>query len=796
MTKYIFVLISLLCSLYSNAQCVGEQGQVSWYYWGELPYYTIDQLFVDESFPNGPDLTRKLNSISAPDTYNDMYGSLIKGFISVPTSGPVTFNITSDDQSFFYLSTDASASNLVERALVEEWTGRDEHDKSPSQTSVPITLSANQLYYFEIQHREGGGGDHANLFWKNNFISQTEWVLVSSQYITDVCDDICPPKGTSCNDQNANTTNDIEDGNCHCVGTPNTTNACVGERGLVEVYFYNDITTGMLDELYVDPDYPTMPDQLVINSLGLQADWYNVNNNYGALIQGYLTVPVTGDYQFNLTGAMNVRFKLSSNSSPANIDNTIIETMYGTGVIQHDESSPQTSGIVSLSANTYYYYELHHASPTWGHHHSVFWKGPNHSDNNWHRIPSMYLYDYGCELACLKDGVVCDDGNPATANDQIINCDCQGTPCGGNTGVVCDDLSTLYEEFDYCEMTQELDNRADDAWLSCTASANPFLPTRSGYHWIHYDLGAKYLVHNTKVWNYNVQGQTNQGFRNVTVDYSEDGITWYNLGNYTWNLASGNSGYTGFNGPDFNGQAARYIMFTSLDNPNTCRGINKITFDIEVCPETGRECDDGVMLTVQDHYNNLCECEGVLAEDLNCQIDTLFITEEEVGSASFHAVKALVSNGEALSSSNVNYRAGMNIVLNAGFEIKGGAEFLAEIDDCGSALLFPSNSDVEKVKESENAVLKAMPKRGESLSVYALDGDKTQTVHFYIAQPGAITLSIFDHKGNEVSNIIIHDYQNYGDFYKRIQTSKLEKGVYMVRLQTKENVLSEKMIVL
>jgi hypothetical protein len=138
----------------------------------------------------------------------------------------------------------------------------------------------------------------------------------------------------------------------------------------------------------------------------------------------------------------------------------------------------------------------------------------------------------------------------------------------------------------------------------------------------------------------------------------------------------------------------------------------------------------------------------------------------------------------------------MNIVLNAGFEIKDGAEFLAEIDDCGSALLFPSNSDVEKVKESENAVLKAMPKRGESLSVYALDGDKTQTVHFYIAQPGAITLSIFDHKGNEVSNIIIHDYQNYGDFYKRIQTSKLEKGVYMVRLQTKENVLSEKMTVL
>ncbi len=795
MTKYIFVLISVLFSLQSYAQCVGEQGQVSWHYWGELPYYTIEQLYVDESFPNGPDLTRKLNSVSSPEAYNDHYGSVIKGFISVPTSGSVTFNITSDDQSFFYLSTDATAANLVERALVEQYTGNLEHDKSPAQTSVPLNLVANQLYYFEIQHREGGGGDHASLFWKNDFISQTEWVLVSSQFITDVCDDICPPKGSSCNDQNANTTNDIEDGNCNCVGVPNTSNTCVGERGLIQAYFYNDITTGTLDELYVDPDYPTMPDDLFINPLGLQADWDQERENYGVLIQGYLTVPISGDYQFNLTGAMNVRFKLSTNASPANVDNTIIETMYGTGVIQHDESPPQTSGTVALSANTYYYYELHHASPTWGHHHSVFWKGPNHSDDNWHRIPAMYLYDYGCELACLPTGQACNDGNPSTANDQIANCNCQGTPCGGNTGIACDDPRALFEEFDYCEMTPELDNRPDDAWLSCNAGTNPYLPSRSGFHWIHYDLGAKYVIHGTNVWNYNVQGQTNRGFRNVAVDYSTDGNTWFNLGTYTWNFASGNSGYTGFAGPDFNGESARYIMFTSLDDPSTCRGINKVTFDIEACPEAGSECDDGIALTVQDHFNNRCECIGYMPQELDCQVDTLFITEEQVGAASFHAVKALVSNGEALNNSDVNYRAGMNIVLNAGFEVVGGAEFLAEIEDCGGASLVMYDDD-KKINENAGSVLKKKPLREETLAVYALDGDKTQTIHFYIAQPGEISLDILDHKGNVVSQLLIHDYDNFGDFYKRLQTTKLNRGVYMVRLRTGNNVLSEKMTVL
>lgn len=798
MTRYICVLISLLFSLHSYAQCVGEQGQVSWHYWGDVPYYTIDQLYVDESFPNGPDIQRKLNSISAPRNYNDMFGAMIKGFINVPTSGPVTFNITSDDQTFFYLSTNDSATNLVERAFVSDYTEPDEHDKSPNQTSVSINLIANQFYYFEIHHREGGGGDHANLFWKNDFISQTEWVLVSSQFITDVCDDTCPPKGSSCNDGNASTANDIQDGNCNCVGTPNTSNTCIGERGLVQVYFYEGITTGTLDELYLDPDFPSMPDQLIVNPVGLQADWSGINENYGSLIQGYLTVPVTGDYQFNLTGAMNVRFKLSSDSSPVNIDNTIIETMYGTGVIQHDENPLQTSTTLSLNANTYYYYELHHGSPNWGHHHSVFWKGPNHGDNNWHRIPSLYLYDYGCELACLPNGLLCDDGDPATANDQIVNCNCQGTPCGGNTGVACDDPNALYEEFDYCEMTQGLDNRAEDAWLSCDAGENPFLPSRSGFHWIHYDLGARYLLHGTNIWNYNVEGQINQGFRMVTVDYSEDGNTWFNLGTYSWNLASGNSGYTGFNGPNFNGEAARYVMFTSLDNPSTCRGINKITFDIEACPEAGRECDDGLSVTVQDHYNDSCECRGVLFQDLDCQLDTLYITEEEIGPASFHAVRALVSNGEALNSSDVHYRAGMNIVLNAGFEVEGGAEFLAEIEDCGGAFLFPFNDGVvelEGVADESNS-FKKKPKREEFLSVYALDGDKTQTIHFYLSQAGKVALDILDNKGNVVSPVIMYDFENYGDFYKRIQTVKLDSGVYMVRLRTKESVLSEKMTVL
>ena len=45
----------------------------------------------------------------------------------------------------------------------------------------------------------------------------------------DLCVTTCPTAGTTCNDNNSNTTNDIEDGNCNCVGTPISTQTSCDE---------------------------------------------------------------------------------------------------------------------------------------------------------------------------------------------------------------------------------------------------------------------------------------------------------------------------------------------------------------------------------------------------------------------------------------------------------------------------------------------------------------------------------------------------------------------------------------
>ena len=159
--------------------------------------------------------------------------------------------------------------------------------------------------------------------------------------------------------------------------------------------------------------------------------------------------------------------------------------------------------------------------------------------------------------------------------------------------------------------------------------------------------------------------------------------------------------------------------------------------------------------------------------------------------ASFHAVRALMSKGEALTSSDVNYRAGMEVVLNSGFEVSSGAEFLADIEDCGGAAIMPMESEKDKPSK-----LKSKQRPPESLRIYSLESMDAQTVHFYLPKATQVKLEILDHKGNVKSLVIIHDYQNFGDQYKRIQTKKLDAGVYLIRLTTESNVFTEKMTVL
>jgi hypothetical protein len=105
-----------------------------------------------------------------------------------------------------------------------------------------------------------------------------------------------------------------------------------------------------------------------------------------------------------------------------------------------------------------------------------------------------------------------------------------------------------------------------DTWTSYETASSPN-PARGDSVWIHYDLGHLYGLGLMHVWNGNEDGSTARGPSSVTIDYSTDGTNWTELGTFDdWPEATGEEDYTGFDGPDFAGASARYVLITVNDN--------------------------------------------------------------------------------------------------------------------------------------------------------------------------------------------------------------------------------------
>ena len=160
--KYIYCLvIFLIISKSSFAQnCVGAAGQVKWSYWtGFTAYPDSSDLFALENFPSRPDGSQTLGYLKTPINYTDYFASVIRGYIKVPETDTYIFNITGDDKSIFFLSTNDSPANRLKRAEITTYSEATQYNKEPSQTSQNIQLVGGQYYYFEIYNFEGTGGD-------------------------------------------------------------------------------------------------------------------------------------------------------------------------------------------------------------------------------------------------------------------------------------------------------------------------------------------------------------------------------------------------------------------------------------------------------------------------------------------------------------------------------------------------------------------------------------------------------------------------------------------------------------
>lgn len=779
-------LTLLICSFFafavaSSAQvCPGTSGQLEWQAWQGIYDDLFTELRANPDYPAHPDVVKTLYSLSIPRNYDERYGSRVEGYLSVDTVASVQFNVTGNQMVEFRLSTDQDLANATVVASVPAYTEIAQHDAYPEQTSGSISLQPNQLYYFELIHVEGGGQDHATVYWKADFLPTTDWTIVSSSYLTGVdCQSVCPPAGTACDDGDNSTTDDQEDGYCHCIGIPSTTNTCIGERRKVEAYQYDNIIGGDLTDLYMHPDFPSMPSTSSEKGL-LATPSSGTPDDAGHLIQGYLIVPVTGTYFFNVTGDDETIFFLSSDEDPANKQAHQCFVSGWSNMTEHDKYLWQTMGGFTLTAGQYYYYEINNKQGGGSTHWSAFWKTPFTPADQWKRIPDIYLYGYDCSIACIPQGTVCDDGDPYTNSDAYNdNCECVGIPCSGPD---CDSPLANYVPYDKCDVTDQVDNNSSNNWLSCVKTTNPNA-ARPQSHWIQYDLSGRHRLFGTQVWNYNVPDSTSYGFTTAAVDYSEDGIAWTELGTYAWPLATGDSNYSGFAGPNFQGIEAQYVLITSLDNSPGCKGLSKMAFTAIECPLAGTVCDDGDPDTSDDTYNSDCECIGNSLLVNDCDEQNLTLGDSLLTAPKYDAIDDVTSVSTIPAASKVGFVGGQSVVLDVGFETQPNSVFSAAIDTCettsnlvGQALV--QRSLLEQGSQQQPADLQNF------IEVIDVPENDEILVRYYIDQPGPVQLSIIGLGGETVALLSDHEYPTKGLYTKRLRTKKLLDGVYSVELSS------------
>jgi len=100
----------------------------------------------------------------------------------------------------------------------------------------------------------------------------------------------------------------------------------------------------------------------------------------------------------------------------------------------------------------------------------------------------------------------------------------------------------------------------DTMWLSAADGPQPT--------WIQYEFDGTYPVDALWVWNYNMQFESflGYGFKDVSVEYSENGIDWTSFGEVAFAQGTSQEDYSCNTIIELGGVMARYVRLTALSN--------------------------------------------------------------------------------------------------------------------------------------------------------------------------------------------------------------------------------------
>lgn len=392
--------------------------------WTGVPGKTVASIPLNTP----PNSVTEITSLQVPNRHGDNYGVRIRGYIEAPIGGYYTFFVASDDHSEVWLSTDMDPANKARVAYLTHYVDPGQYTIYPSQKSVPILLQKNQKYYIEVLHKEGAGRDHLTVGWELptgrqefpipgprlfplNFTdpdNENPSVTILSPSPGDI---FTPPASFEISADATDT-----DGNIVKVEFYNGTQKLATDFTAPYSFLWKNVDEGVYNvsvrafdsfaasdsasvQIFVGPPpcvgagtiqrevWEGIPGKLVssipVNSapsstgvLTIFESPYNVGDNYGSRIRGYVCVPVSGDYTFWIASDDHSELWLSADENPAN--KVKIASVTGYTLRRQWEKYPsQKSTPITLRAGRKYYIEALQKEATGADHLSVGWQLPN-----------------------------------------------------------------------------------------------------------------------------------------------------------------------------------------------------------------------------------------------------------------------------------------------------------------------------------------------------------------------------------------------------------------------------------
>jgi hypothetical protein len=169
-------------------------------------------------------------------------------------------------------------------------------------------------------------------------------------------------------------------------------------------------------------------------------------------------------------------------------------------------------------------------------------------------------------------------------------------------------------------------------------------------------------------------------------------------------------------------------------------------------------------------FENNCPCPSAI-NPFQCAQNVLNIANVPIPPGLYHAIENLNSNGTVNAGTEVDFRAGVGILLQSNFTVVLGATFSARIESCTSPFA-PG--------EEPPLLAKVLP--GEPGSLPSIQ------LHYSLEEASEVVLELTNMDGNHLTTLKTREMKQAGYYEVMIENVDLPSGQYLVVVKTEHGV--------